>query len=433
MPPAPCHLSHLAYDYGMSDDFLGRLRRLGVTKGTRNLKPAAPQRPLRSQPDSPDPQSLHQLFPGGRVEETAVGGCFVLDKVYPISYQHGGDKLQDLLTYSAQPAAIICQDNRFADLDLRDFLFLDTETTGLAGAGTLAFMVGVAFFEQDAFVVRQYFLRDHADEAAMLTLLDGLLAEKAGLITFNGRTFDLPLLDTRFLMNRMFNAIRERPHLDLLQPARRLWRNRLGSVALGNLEKNLLGLRRTHEDVEGWLIPTLYHDYLRSGDANAMQRVFYHNQIDMLSMVTLACRVIKQFAHASNADNPLDLFSLGRWQTDLGLITEAEQNLKRAAEGDLPLAFYHQALQRLGLLLKRNGRRDEAVPLWQQWAATTFDSVEPHLELAKHYEWHTKDIPTAIQWTEAALNLTDRWPAAHAALIHAELNHRHSRLKAKLP
>ncbi len=419
----------------MSDDFLGRLRRLGVTKGSRNLKPAAPQRPLRPQTTlepSSNPQTLRQLFPGGRVEETAVGGCFVLDKVYPISYQHGADKLQDLLTYSANPAAIFCQDSRFNELPLRDFLFLDTETTGLAGAGTLAFMVGVAFFEQEAFVVRQYFLRDHADEAAMLTLLDGLLAEKAGLITFNGRTFDLPLLDTRFLMNRMPSDIRERPHLDLLQPARRLWRNRLGSVALGNLEKNLLGLRRTHEDVEGWLIPTLYHDYLRSGDASAMQRVFYHNQIDMLSMVTLACRVIKQFAHPSDGDNPLDLFSLGRWQVDLGLIPEAEQNYRHAVVGDLPLAFYHQALRRLGLLLKRNGRRDEAISLWQQWAATSFDTVEPHVELAKHYEWHAKDIPTAIQWTEAAINLSNSWPPAHSALIHAELNHRNLRLKAKL-
>lgn len=416
----------------MSDDFLGRLRRLGVMKGTRHLKPAAPQRPVPAQTDFPNPQTLQQLFPGGRVEETAVGGCFVLDKVYSSSYQHGADRLQDLLTHSAQPAAVFCKDTRFNALALRDFLFLDTETTGLAGAGTLAFMVGVAFFERDAFVVRQYFLRDHADEAAMLTLLDALLAEKVGLITFNGRTFDLPLLDTRFLMNRMFSDIRERPHLDLLHPARRLWRNRLGSVALGNLEKNLLGLRRTQEDVEGWLIPTLYHDYLRSGDASTMQRVFYHNQIDMLSMVTLAGRVIKQFAHASDADNPLDLFSLGRWQADLGMAAEAEENYRRAAAGDLPLAFYHQALQRLGLLLKRNGRRDEAVSLWQQWAATTFDSVEPHIELAKHYEWHAQDIPTAIQWTEAALKLANSWPAAHASLVRDELDHRRLRLIGKI-
>ena len=114
------------------------------------------------------------------------------------------------------------------------------------------------------------------------------------------------------------------------------------------------------------------------------------------------------------------------------MAAEAEENYRRAAAGDLPLAFYHQALQRLGLLLKRNGRRDEAVSLWQQWAATTFDSVEPHIELAKHYEWHAQDIPTAIQWTEAALKLVNSWPAAHASLVRDELDHRRLRLIGKI-
>ena len=180
---------------------------------------------------------------------TSDGECFVLDHVYRLDYQHGDDRLVDLLQFSPAAAAPFVQDARLAAHDFRDFLFLDTETTGLAGAGTLAFMVGVGFFEPsphgERFVVRQYFLRDHGDEPALLLLLDELLAEKAGLVTFNGRSFDVPLLEGRFIMNRMPTDLRDRPHLDLLHPARRLWRHRLGSCALGSLEGSLLGLRRT--------------------------------------------------------------------------------------------------------------------------------------------------------------------------------------------
>ncbi len=315
-------------------------------------------------------------------------------------------------------------------------MFLDTETTGLAGAGTLAFMVGVAFVERgpasDVVVVRQYFLRDHADERAMLRLLNELLEEKTGLVTFNGRTFDVPLLSTRYLMNRLESRLVELPHLDLLQPSRRLWRNRFGSVALGNLEKMLLGVQRSEEDVPGWLIPNLYNDYVRSGDAREMRRVFYHNQLDMLSMVTLTGEVVRQFSEARLDDHPTDLYSLGKWQSDLGLVVEAERNLRQAAGGDLPLEIYHQALKQLGVLLKRNDRRHEAVLIWQQWAATSLDDVEAHVELAKHYEWQEGDLQSAKVWTERALSLASHWSRGRAAIIGPSLEHRLARLVRKL-
>lgn len=437
----------------MDEELRAQLRRLGVVKGTRSLKPAPPvkrpdpaapeadgwlPRPGRADPLDPPsrPQPLETLLPGLRVEETAAGGCCVLDKVYPVSYRHGPDQLSDLLGWPTEAAAVFCQDPRLGRLSFRDFLFIDTETTGLAGAGTLAFMVGVAFFESgpagDMLVVRQYFLRDHGDEAAMLILLDQLMAERPGLISFNGRSFDLPLIDTRFLMNRMPTDIRDRPHIDLLHPARRLWRDRLGSVALGALEENLLGLRRTHQDVPGWMIPAMYNNYLRSGDATELVRVFYHNQIDMLSMVTLTSRLLDAFVKAGEGNHPLDLLSLGKWQADLGLDDEAERNLRLAAAGDLPLDLYHQALHRLGLMLRRADRREEAVPIWQQIAATSFAGVEAHVELAKHYEWHRKELSQAITWIERAMALVNSWDhPRRAQLERDELLYRLARLKRK--
>jgi len=428
----------------MDENFQAKLRRLGVTKGTRHLK-SVPPKPPAARPSPPTdfyeegfdpPQPVEQLLPGIRREETAEGACYVLDKVYPLSYRHGQDILGDLLDLSPADTAVFTNDPRLTDLSFRNFLFIDTETTGLAGAGTLAFMVGAAFFESgptgDVFVVHQYFLRDHGDEPAMLLLLDELAAAKAGLITFNGRSFDVPLLDNRYLMNRMATDLRQKPHIDLLPPARRLWRQRLESCALGSLEQSLLGLRRTQEDVPGWLIPSLYNNYLRSGDARELRRVFYHNQIDMVSMVTLTSRVVRQFAQPSAADHPIDLYSLGRWQAALGQTEAAEQTLRWALAGDLSLDLYHRTLYELGGLLKKYGRRAEAVPCWQQIAATTYDDISAHVELAMHYEWQEGDVATAVRWTEQAVALCQSWSPARAQLVLPELEHRLARLKGKL-
>jgi hypothetical protein len=201
---------------------------------------------------------------------------------------------------------------------------------------------------------------------------------------------------------------------------------------LGNLETELLGVYRTEDDVPGWLIPALYADYLRSSDASEMQRVFYHNQLDMLSMVTLTSEVLRQFSSARHEDHPADLFSLGKWQADLGLVSAAEKNLRLAAAGDLPLEMYHQALKQLSLLLKRENRRHEAVLIWQQWAATSIDDVEAHVELAKHFEWQEQDLDMAKMWTERALVLLSHWRPTSAALARPALEHRLARLQRKL-
>lgn len=436
----------------MNQDLQDRLRRLGVVKGTRTLKPARqaePDQPRPKEPETPAVQepepayettadelpALETLLPGGRLVETEMGACFVMDKVYPANHIHGDDLLSNLLSLPLETAAVFCDDPRLAKMEFEDFLFLDTETTGLTGAGTLAFMVGAAFWEGDAFVVRQYFLRDHGDEAAMLLLLAELLEERPGLVTFNGRTFDLPLLDNRYLMNRLDDAggdLLERPHIDLLHPARRLWRRRLGSCALGSLEQTLLGVRRTEEDVPGWLIPSLYMNYLRTGDARELLRVFYHNRLDMLSMVTLASRILRHFDQPEQADHALDLFSLARWQKALGLTADAETVLRMAAEEETSLDVYHQILSALGALLKRDGRRQEAIDYWQQIAVTAFDNVDAHVELAKYYEWEQQDLGTALSWTQQAINLVQSWPAREAELVEDELLHRQARLERKL-
>lgn len=417
---------------------MARLRRLGVVKGTRHLRPASRSSPedkatvervtrARTMLDG-EPQPLPALLPGLELVETPEGACYVLDRVYPQQFRHGADALDSLLQHKPATAAPFCGEPRLRDLDFRDFLFVDTETTGLHGAGTLAFMVGVAYYDGDAFVARQYFLRDHGDEPAMLWSLDQLLTERPALITFNGRSFDLPLLDGRFLLNRMVSDLCERPHIDLLLPARRLWRQRFDSCALSALEQTLLGLQRSQEDVPGWLIPSLYNEFLLTGDGREMARVFYHNRIDLLSMVTLAARIVRQLAEPGPGDHPIDLYGLGRWLAALGRTDEAEAALRLAAVPELPTPLYQQALAHLALLLKRAGRRDEAITVWQQLASTSFDDVTAHIELAKHYEWYGSDLEKARFWTEQALALL----GADEVALRAELLHRFRRLTRKI-
>ncbi len=420
----------------MSQDLTDRLRRLGVHRGARNLKPTVKRAPDTDiQRRRTGETDLAKLFPSGQVHTANSGACFVVDRVYPLDYLHGDSPLSSLLEQDPATLSVYCKEERLTGLAFRDFVFLDTETTGLHGAGTIAFMVGIAFFERssqgDVLIVRQFFLRDHDDEAAMLELLADFLAQRNGLITFNGHSFDLNLLDNRYLMNRSPVTLRRLPHIDLLPLSRRLWRARIGSVALANLETELLGVRRTQADVPGWLIPSLYNEYLRSRDAGQLARVFYHNQIDMLSMVTLSDHILRMIASADRDQDPIDHFSLGRWQADIGLEHEAEETLNRVVKGDLPLAIYHKALQRLALLFKRQQRYGEAVPLWQQWAATSFDEIDAHVELAKYYEWHGNDIAQAERWTQAALSLVDSWSSVRANLIRPELVHRLSRLQRK--
>jgi len=171
----------------MSEELFDRLRRLGLTKGPRNLKPVTKPTPDRDPDrhralDLSGDRSLKSLFPGGRLEESDNGACFIVDNVYPIKYRHGNSQLFDLLEQEPSTVAAYCKEKRLAGLDFRDFVFLDTETTGLFGAGTIAFMVGIAFYERsgpdEVLVVRQFFLRDHDDELAMLQILGDFIASK---------------------------------------------------------------------------------------------------------------------------------------------------------------------------------------------------------------------------------------------------------------
>jgi hypothetical protein len=302
--------------------------------------------------------------------------------------------------------------------DLRRAAFLDTESSGLAGgAGTFAFMVGIGMFERSgddlSFVIHQVFMRSPAEEPALLEVTASLLARCTGVVSFNGRSFDAPLLITRYALRRQPSPLAALPHFDLLPPARQRWRLRLPSCALGALERDILGYSRSQADVPGWLIPSIYSDYARGLAAGTvspalvedMARVFYHNQEDIASMVPLAANLCWPFENNGSTWlrqplHPVDCVSLGRCFEELGWHAIGEQAYRTALERPLPPEVRTVALSRLGWMLKRLDRRDEAAAIWQDWITSVpGPDLMPFEELAKHHEWQTGDLTAARTWT----------------------------------
>lgn len=411
-------------DCGPSD-LQRRLRQLGVVRGVRELATLPPPRRV----------AIEDLV-AGHFHTTSHGQCFVTEVTYPLDHTHGCLPLAAFLDVPAETADQIAQDDRLTGVNLRRVCFLDTETTGLSGgAGTMAFVVGLGFFTDDGFHLRQYFLRDPGDEPAMIEALAEFLPGFAALVTFNGRGFDVPIIENRFVLARLPPPTARLPHLDLLPPARRLWRRVQSSCALSALEREVLGVRREQDDVPSGLIPFLYRDYLRTGDAREMKRVLYHNSVDILSLVTLATRLCRAFANPW--DEPslsgAEFYSLGCWYAAEGRLAEAEQAYRKALRVGLASGLRAKALAALGHLLKQADRRGEAFGFWQQLALESADEVAAYVELAKYFEWHAGDLVLAAGWTQAALARVEAWPVGpHRDALQAELRHRLTRLERKM-
>ena len=201
--------------------------------------------------------------------------------------------------------------DEIADAD--QWLFLDTETTGLAGgSGTYAFLVGIAWWEGGGLEIEQFFLREYSEERALLFALRERIAEHPVLVTFNGKSFDWPLLETRYRMSRKVSIPTPRAHLDFLHPARNLWRLRLGSVRLSELERHVLGWDRGADLLSG-LIPQIYFDYLRGGPPERLVPVLNHNQMDLRGLAALSSRILSLLSDAENlGQDGLELFGVSR-------------------------------------------------------------------------------------------------------------------------
>jgi tetratricopeptide (TPR) repeat protein len=264
---------------------------------------------------------------------------------------------------------------------------------------------------------------DPNEEAGMLCGLEERLNQHEALVTFNGRGFDVPLLDTRFTLARLPTSLSERVNLDLLIPARRAWRAQLTSCSLGSLEYHMLNVQRTQQDIPGFLIPQMYLDYLRTGDPAEMQRVMYHNLYDILSMVTLVTRL----CNAVNAPTqPGELIAAAQYYESMSQFDKAEEAYLAALKADAnPTSLLsRRAAYLLANCLKRLERRADAAPYWRQLADA--GDLTAWVELAKYYEWHAADLAQALACAHSALAL------ARDPFTRNEISHRIERLKRKM-
>ena len=365
----------------------------------------------------------------GEVVSTPEGETFLAKEAFTHDFRYGEMTLSEILSLPTYPAHLLSKDERLKELDLRRTLFLDTETTGLTGGtGTLAFLIGLGFFQGDTFVIHQLFMRDYSEERASLFLLKNLLDSFQFLITFNGRHYDIPLLETRFILSRTASGIREMPNFDLLFPSRKIWKGAYDNCRLVTLESNLLGMSR-EDDIPSEWIPQLYFDYLRTGDAQKIYRVFHHNRMDILAMVGLTGRIHLVY-HDPEAARPrkgIEHFALGRLFWDHGSIEKAipcfEVALNRC---DDDLGW--EVLKWLSRAFRKTGQGERARSLWEEMATWhRKKDAFPYVELAKYHEHRLKDFETAIAYVDKALEQT----LPHLTKEMEILQHRRQRLELK--
>jgi uncharacterized protein YprB with RNaseH-like and TPR domain len=318
------------------------------------------------------------------------------------------------------------------------WLFLDTETTGLAGgSGTYAFLIGIAWWDDGGLQIEQLFMRDYSEERSLLFALRERLAERPVLVTFNGKTFDWPLLETRYRMSRKIPPPAPLVHLDFLHPARNLWRLKLGSVRLSELERHVLGRGRS-ADILSDLIPRIYFDFLRGGPPERLVPIFQHNQMDLRGLAALSAKVLSLLADPESlGQDGLELFGVSRICEMRGDRARARKLYEKSIASVLPAAIEQVAKSSLARLAKRDGDFAVACDLWKSAVGNSRRGYEAYEQLAIYYEHRVRDLCEAREIVRRALDELRRASriGAVAASAYGEFKtrfeHRLARLERK--
>lgn len=423
----------------------------------RAIVKVGPPRPVRELTYEPDtggyeaPADLAGVgaILGGVPMRTPFGECLVIDRRYEADRLHGTIRIEDcemkdgdglrLLDPTLRGLELPGQTDRDAFIPSPRTIFIDLETTGLSGgAGTVAFLVGCGFFDLGAFQVRQFLLTSYASERALLSAVASFFDGAALIVTYNGKTFDVPMMETRWGFHRIEMPLAGVPHFDMLHSARRLWKGRTqaddGGCRLSTLERTLFAVKRVG-DVPGFEIPDRFFRFLRSGDPRPLEPVLEHNRIDLVSLaaVTAHAARLAQDGHGACADCA-EALALGRIYERADALERADACYLRAAGSDNP-EIRAEALYRLALRRRRERRFADAAAVWRQLLALT-DSARgrgslPELRLcavealAIHHEHRDRDLMSA---RELALFALQEGAAASAG----GMRHRLARIDRKL-
>ncbi len=374
--------------------------------------------------------------------ETLLGGrwyghCFIVEHRMAPSEKYGRmtiGELAEQLKASASEARVVSGSQEAGP----PFVFFDLETTGLSGgAGTQAFLVGCAWFDdEDALRTRQYLLARYSDERAMLAAVAEDLGRAGALVSFNGKSFDVPVLETRFLFHRLDWTLSGRAHLDVLHPARRFWKE--DDCSLVVLEQQVLGAWRDG-DISGYDVPARFFQFVRSGDARPLVAILQHNRLDLVSLAGLTSRLLEIVrGGADYAENAREALALGHVYTRARVDDRAIEAYERAVtlattsrSRRAPLLVI-DSLRALAVAYRRARRFDEAA---QCWTALIESGCPSSLEqeaieaLAIHHEHRRRDLESAKLFAQRNLDVSHR---QHRESVTAAAKQRLSRIERKL-
>lgn len=366
----------------------------------------------------------------GQVVENDSGQHFQTERVFPSHKAHGSADVGALADLPQNFLESLSDRGGVRKAPPERWAFLDTETTGLTGGSdTYAFLIGVGRITAEGFVVRQFFMREYAEERSILAELHAHLNNFDVLITYNGKTYDQPLLEARYVLNRQKSPFAALCHLDLLHGARRLWKLRMNNCRLMQLEEQVLGVYRDG-DLPGELIPYVYIEYLRSREAQRLIPIFHHNAMDILTLACLSAIVPAAFGATDpkslarvGVRRGEDLAGIARWLLAAGRQEEALELLNRAIQSGLPDRLLFRALWEVALIEKKRRRPAAALAGFTELATCRNDYRICALEeLAKHYEHEHRNYALALEFTNQAL----------AYQPSAALEHRRARLEKRL-
>lgn len=346
---------------------------------------------------------------------TSPDGSFVKKRIlYGTDASYGSTSLAKLFAWDFSNSQWWTRLDQ--DFNPKDIVFLDTETTGLSGgSGTYAFLVGLGYITDEGLVVEQYLMRDFDEEYPMLQSVIDTLKNYQVLVTFNGKSFDWPLMESRLIYSRLKPLHWENTHLDLLHISRRIWGNYLESCSLSSIEENILGNVR-HNDIPGSMIPKAYWDYLDTREADEMERIIKHNELDIVAMAALLLHISKLFldpiAIASGDTSQLirdasQLLGIARELERNDRIMEAAECYEACIRSAPNRSLKIEAKKRIAYMKKRHEGPGEAMDLWLDLADEQGSMLLfPFIEMAKYFEHKSKDFQNALDCTDKAIQMT---------------------------
>lgn len=372
---------------------IDQLKQMGVLKKAADIERKKVEKP----------SSLLEIYPNGEFVETPFKEVFKVTEVFDLQTDIGIVKIREMFDYKDDfplLLSILGRNETLKKFKLDQLLFFDVESTGLSsGAGNMVFMIGLGYFnKKKEFIIDQFFIEDYINEKGLLYILEQFFKKYSHLISFNGKCFDFHVLKNRFILSRKFSfELDNLLHFDLLHPSRRMWNSLLEQFNLGHLEKEILQFFRTDEDLPGYLVPEYYKDYLKSHNANIVKKIFYHNLMDIRSMLGLMIIQMKNIKMILNRDFPeninhckiADLICGYDRDTAKELLNYCYQNIPQNKMGSIKqLYFYYKR--------ERDVKKMESLLKEMIESSESFDYF-PYQELSKLYEHTIKDYDKAIK------------------------------------